>query len=260
MITRYDHPAHDIESHSIPYNILEIIEYGGIASPHGRRIADNKYSDLLRGGEIIFYPKHCDHEVWWEKKVKFTLLTFKPQLFEQEFGFSSSGNLHPLFQEHKQDIYDLFNLMIRGLENNFLDNNYIDCLALAMANYLTSLMGLKNQAFPKHIPSKQELREVLDFIESKIEYGEHPAIPELTKLVGLESQSYFIKLFQKEMGITPSKYIKKRAIERAKYLLKNTDMKIIDISAKCGFSLTQFNHTFKKMTGVTPKEYRAEFR
>ncbi len=260
FVVRYEHPAHEIEEHSLPYNILEVIERHGTDSPHWRCIADNKYSEPLRGGEVLLYPQHCDHSVCWEKKVTFTLLLFKPQLFEKEFGCSSSADIFPFFQKCDRDTYELVNLILRGLEKNHIDSNYIDCLGLALANYLISFMGLRNKVCQEYRPSRQEIKEILDFIESEIESGRQPGIPELIKQVGLESQSYFIKLFQKEMGITPSKYIRQRAIERAKCLLRTTDIKITDISVQCGFSVRNFNDTFKKATGATPKDFRSEFR
>lgn len=46
-------------------------------------------------------------------------------------------------------------------------------------------------------------------------------------------------------------------IDNAKYLLRYTNISILDISFKCGFnSQSYFCSTFKKQTGYTPSEYR----
>lgn len=64
-------------------------------------------------------------------------------------------------------------------------------------------------------------------------------------------------VFQKLTGCTPMEYLSRLRMERAKTLLRETDMKIIDIAFECGFSSSQyFANTFKHAAGLTPSEYR----
>ena len=47
-------------------------------------------------------------------------------------------------------------------------------------------------------------------------------------------------------------------MERAKTLLRRTNLKIIDVAFECGYSSSQyFTNAFKQANGVTPGEYRA---
>ncbi|MBL7016270.1 MAG: helix-turn-helix transcriptional regulator [Kiritimatiellales bacterium] len=65
------------------------------------------------------------------------------------------------------------------------------------------------------------------------------------------------KIFKKMTGGTPMEYLSRLRMERAKTLLSETDMKIIDIAFECGFGTSQyFANTFKHTTGMTPSEYR----
>jgi AraC family L-rhamnose operon regulatory protein RhaS len=65
------------------------------------------------------------------------------------------------------------------------------------------------------------------------------------------------KIFQKLTGCTPVEYLARLRMERAKTLLRETDMKVIDIAFECGFSSSQyFANTFRQETGQTPSEYR----
>ena len=65
------------------------------------------------------------------------------------------------------------------------------------------------------------------------------------------------KLFQKLTGSTPMEYLFRMRMERAKTLLRETDIKIIDIAFDCGYGTSQyFANTFKQATGATPSEYR----
>jgi AraC family L-rhamnose operon regulatory protein RhaS len=64
-------------------------------------------------------------------------------------------------------------------------------------------------------------------------------------------------IFQKLTGATPMEYLFRIRMERAKTLLRETDIKIIDIAFDCGYGTSQyFANTFKQATGSTPSEYR----
>ena len=64
-------------------------------------------------------------------------------------------------------------------------------------------------------------------------------------------------VFQRLTGSTPMEYLSKLRMERAKTLLRETEIKIIDIALECGISSSQyFASTFKHATGMTPSEYR----
>ena len=64
-------------------------------------------------------------------------------------------------------------------------------------------------------------------------------------------------VFQKLTNCTPMEYLIRLRTERAKPLLRETEIKIIDIAFECGFGSSQyFANTFKQSTGMTPTEYR----
>lgn len=68
---------------------------------------------------------------------------------------------------------------------------------------------------------------------------------------------YFSKLFKQSTGITFTSYITQMRIEKAKELLRGTDLKIYEIGEQSGFRSTYyFNRVFKQMVGVTPNEFR----
>lgn len=87
----------------------------------------------------------------------------------------------------------------------------------------------------------------------------------LTEKISLEdiakelyiTKEHLSRLFKKEMGITISEYIIKIKIEEAKKMLISTDHNILDIAQLLNFAnSSHFSNSFKKITGVSPTDYR----
>ena len=71
------------------------------------------------------------------------------------------------------------------------------------------------------------------------------------------SLPYISAHFKKDTGISFSEYLQNRRIEEACRLLRETDMSVTEISEAVGYSSIKFfGSVFKKVTGLTPREYR----
>jgi len=93
----------------------------------------------------------------------------------------------------------------------------------------------------------------------KNSYGD----PELTNARLAEeckmSEVYFRKLFTKHFATSPKQFIIDVRIQRAKQLLGEGELGILEISEMCGFSNPyHFSRIFKQHAGITPSEYRKE--
>ena len=74
------------------------------------------------------------------------------------------------------------------------------------------------------------------------------------------SESYTMKLFHDELGITISHFVNRCKLEEAKSLLSHTEMTLSEISNYlCFSSQSYFQNLFKKKYGVTPNTYRKKF-
>ena len=70
---------------------------------------------------------------------------------------------------------------------------------------------------------------------------------------------HYIRIFKKEMGLTPIKYINAKKIENAQLLLVTTNYSIREIAGELAFdNISYFNKLFKQHIGKTPQEYRKE--
>ena len=82
---------------------------------------------------------------------------------------------------------------------------------------------------------------------------------ELEKLAEISclSKDHFIRLFKKELGATPLQYINQKKIEKAQLLLISEELAVKEIAFQLAFEdYSYFNRLLKKITGVTPQEYR----
>ena len=96
------------------------------------------------------------------------------------------------------------------------------------------------------------LEYIYDHLHTRI------TVPALATYVGL-SPSYLSHLFAKEMGVSVSSYIQNKKIETAQNMLSYSDHAISVISSTLAFpSQSYFTALFRKKTGTTPGQYRAE--
>jgi len=71
------------------------------------------------------------------------------------------------------------------------------------------------------------------------------------------SMAHFIRCFRATFGETPHRYLQRRRVERAMFLLRETDRSVTEICFDVGFtSLGPFSRTFREIVGQTPSDYR----
>jgi len=75
------------------------------------------------------------------------------------------------------------------------------------------------------------------------------------------SRVHFVRMFRAATGYSPHNYLLNLRLERARELLRNPSMSLIDIALDCGFSShSHMSRLFHKLVGVTPSAYRRSLR
>jgi AraC-like DNA-binding protein len=88
-------------------------------------------------------------------------------------------------------------------------------------------------------------------------YSEPLDIPRLAGIAHI-SEAHFIRTFRATFGETAHRYLQRRRVERAMYLLAQTRRDITDICLEVGFtSLGTFSRTFTQIVGESPSSFRA---
>jgi transcriptional regulator GlxA family with amidase domain len=88
------------------------------------------------------------------------------------------------------------------------------------------------------------------------DYAQPLDIPTLAR-IALVSQAHFIRTFRATFGETPNRYLQRRRVERAMFLLRSTDRNVTDICMDVGFSsLGTFSRVFRDIVGESPSAHR----
>lgn len=87
-------------------------------------------------------------------------------------------------------------------------------------------------------------------------YAEPLDIPALASVAHV-SAAHFIRSFRAVFGETPHRYLQRRRVERAMFLLRTSDRSVTDICFEVGFSsLGTFSRTFSAIVGESPSAHR----
>ncbi len=87
-------------------------------------------------------------------------------------------------------------------------------------------------------------------------YAEPLDVPALARIACV-SEAHFIRTFKTTFGETPNRYLQRRRVERAMFLLRSTERSVTDICMDVGFtSLGTFSRVFRDIVGEPPSDYR----
>src|SRR6185312_3828538 len=99
--------------------------------------------------------------------------------------------------------------------------------------------------------SHQRMRQLIEFIEANLD--QPLTLDAMAAQVGI-SPLYLARAFKAAVGQSPHQYVLARRIERAKELLRNTEIPIIDVALSVGFSSqSHLSHWMIRHRGLSPQ-------
>ena len=109
------------------------------------------------------------------------------------------------------------------------------------------------------VPSAQEdlLNKAIDYIKKNYERGIR--VSDIADAISVHRVSLY-RLFKECLNVSVEKYLQNYRMDKAVYLLQNTDLSVTEICARVGmFDYPHFCRQFKRHFGFTPSEYRKQF-
>lgn len=102
--------------------------------------------------------------------------------------------------------------------------------------------------------SGKKLSLVKDFIAEN--YERDVSLAELADVAGI-STFHFAREFKRATGVTPHQHLINYRVERAKTMLAEGNLPLVEVGFRSGFShQSHFTRLFRRLTGTTPNSYR----
>jgi AraC-like DNA-binding protein len=235
------------------YVLLYCVSGGGIV-----KFGEKEYT--LNQNQYIVLPLGVGHTYWSDNNNPWTI-----------YWIHFNGSHAPYYAEGAQIPRDVK----PGLTSRISDRNTIFeeiFTTLMMGNemenlryassllhyYLGSMRFLQQfRAVGKTLHPDREkdyISIVIRYMEENIET--RLSLDEVADYLGY-SVSHLSAMFKKAMGVSPINYFNQMKIKEACNLLRESNMKISQISHKVGISDNYyFSRLFTKVMGISPKEYR----
>lgn len=249
-------PIQEFEQHHILINL----------NPTSHRVEnwrDNEHKDFIfHQNEIAVTPAGVKSGWRWHEKSKVIVITLDPSAFEL-FALNQIGVLLgsqqlrdiPVFldTEITQSAENLYHAIAEkslGYEVMF------ESLARVFLVKLIQKYAIREQEELLEINklSANRYKKVLQFV--KAHFAEPITVNDLAEKAAMSPQ-HFSKVFKETIGRGPIQYIQEHRVEESKRLLSQSNLSLVEVAERCGFSdQAHFSRLFKKYTAQTPKRYR----
>jgi transcriptional regulator GlxA family with amidase domain len=103
----------------------------------------------------------------------------------------------------------------------------------------------------------ERIRDVVSHIAKNP--GSDLTVERLSELAGMSPRN-FTRVFARDMGITPGKFVELSRLESARRSLEQSTTPVGEIAQACGYTTTDgMRLAFDRNLGVTPRDYRLRF-
>ena len=235
------------------------------------RFADR--SEPIASGDVFLFGSnkiHCIVSTDGDEPMRLCNVQFEPRfiwsplanMLSREHVGLFSGRCEKLSRD--TDLYPKILGDLKLIRREALDKRmgYAIVIRSRLCEIIAELMRATGTESEEDSPRRREtlasMDKAMDYISERLDAP--LTLGDIASRAGF-GRTYFSTLFSELNGLTPWEYITIRRIERAKCLLGETDLSVLEISGASGFTnLSNFNRTFLRFEGVTPREYRKQNR
>jgi AraC family transcriptional regulator len=210
-------------------------------------------------GVIELYPANAAYQVRWVGETEFVHCYLDPKYLANtayQAGYSSCVEILLHFVQHDPLIYEIGLALKKVLETHQSNRLYIESLTTALSAHILQHYSIQRPNLNRYVGrlSQSKLQQVIDYISDRLD--QNLSLVDLAAVVQM-STHHFARSFKASTGTTPHQYVVQRRIEKAKQLLMQWDLMIADVCQAVGFhNQSNFTTTFRKLVGVTPRQYR----
>jgi AraC family transcriptional regulator len=223
------------------------------------QLADEERSQRfpIRGPYVSLIPPSRLLRLGSERPAEVIVLALSTS-FYRKMARSALGAEPPAIRLHRAVDDPLVKEIGNALRTEFTASRlpgsvYLESLARVIAVHLAAKFGLR-RALPSVGLSQPKFNRVVAFIKEHL--AETIKIVDLAATVHM-SPCHFARMFKQTAGQSPHVYIIRHRVERAKDLLRGTELPLVDVAASAGFQTqAHFTGVFHRYAGSTPRVYR----
>lgn len=245
-------PGWSISQHSHMQHEIGLVRLGECTIQVGERFYH------FRSGDVFFFPRGVLHGFTAGNSlgVAFVVVQF-PDLEKgllRKLRNSPPIGRFSLFELEVSLFLDICHKLQREIGGNlpFAD---IQCKAL-LSELLVLLLRSASRGVRFYLSPRQGrvIERALQIMHNR--YQDDIRIQDLAGEVGLSPQ-HFRELFKRYVGVSPKKYLMTLRLQRGKCMLLHSEYSVTDVASRLGFgSIQQFSRVFRKLTGLSPVEWR----
>ncbi len=250
------------------HDFVELVIVSSGCGIHQTRFANKQ----IKQGDVLVIPKGGTHGYASVSKLKLYNILFDPLqlpiprldlnmlagyhvLFMLKENFFSTTHPYPMFElslPELEEAESFIRLMKKECDSQNPGHSFMLLGAFMLLLGHLSRCCSKSPGITSGTPFR--LSRIINFLNQN--YTEPIEIKDMLRKVPM-SQSALQRNFIRATGVTPLQYLQRLRIDHASRLLAENDKSITEIAIETGFNDSNyFTRTFRKLTGITPSEYR----
>jgi AraC family transcriptional regulator len=217
-------------------------------------------ADRANSTNVCIVPAGQPVAVRWNEEVEGVTISLSPSLVSRAASRDDTRaqvEIIETYEAEDQLVREIGLALLAELMNGKPTGRlYAESLAQTLALHIVRRYSVACRA-PEDFRgglSGYNLRLAEEFINEHL--SQDLSLADIAAAVGL-SKFHFARAFKRSTNLTPQRYLTERRIERAKRLLSESELPLIEVSTRTGFkSQSHFTTSFRRFTNMTPKAWR----
>lgn len=255
------HPPFEVGEFCLAEHVLSLHVAGRVR--FWQKKGGREVSGLSVPGEMSLSPAGLTQAMRLDSAVTVLNVRFEPRFFDRvaaesfEVRGGRAAAFAPVLHAHDPRVAHIGAALTAEIEAGFPSGRlYGDSLATALTAHLLRAYATQPPApggYKGGMPGHR-LRRIVDYINEHLERD--LTLAEIAAAAGMNPY-HLSRAFKQETGLAPHQYVLRRRVERAKALLAETELSIVEVGFRVGFqSQSHFTNIFRRLTGVTPRAFR----
>lgn len=223
----------------------------------------------IKKGDILFIDTYEIHNPIYrpEYTSEKILITFRPSFTESSSEFKVPDVFSILNEKYdgarlisapaplqQQLQHILFNMLdIKNGASPYM-TTYLHLYLSLFLTHTADYLNRTDQPYDHSPPHNQKIKSIISFIDNGLE---HPLSLDAISAHFNINKYYLCRFFKEHTGMSIVDYINRKRILAAEKLITLNQHPITHIALMVGFnSLTHFERTFKRLSGIPPRKFR----